>query len=89
MRTPYVLFFILSIVIIRSVGAPRCTNHPSPTNCKYGTVQDWCRNEVCAKGPREACGSGNWWENDRCTQGTYCACGFCSGCTVSLECWFC
>lgn len=90
MKVAAIFTILLSAVLVKNgFSAPRCNKSSSPpTNCKYGTVLDWCRNEVCAKGPREAC-SGNWWENDRCTHGTYCACGFCSGCSATLECWFC
>ncbi|XP_064115649.1 neuroparsin-A-like [Macrobrachium nipponense] len=76
------LFFVL-LLLQNSEGAPRCTQHdrPPPEKCTYGTVLDWCRNEVCAKGPGETCG-GHFWEQGKCGEGTFCSCGTCTGCSV-------
>ncbi|XP_042878930.1 neuroparsin-A-like [Penaeus japonicus] len=70
-------------------GTPVCPGTREPqqdlSKCKYGIVKDWCRNNVCAKGPRETCG-GRWLENGRCGLGMYCRCGHCAGCSSSLDC---
>ncbi|XP_045591875.1 neuroparsin-A [Procambarus clarkii] len=88
--TTTVLVVVVVIFLQGTAGAPRCSRQGGrapPHNCKYGTVSDWCGNPVCAKGPGETCG-GEWGENGACGAGTYCSCGFCSGCSANLECWF-
>ncbi|KAK3862078.1 hypothetical protein Pcinc_032025 [Petrolisthes cinctipes] len=86
-----ILFLIVVVFLNVGMAAPRCEtegNIRPDGDCKYGTVLDWCRNVVCAKGPGETCGD-EWWERGQCTPGTYCACGRCHGCSANLECHFC
>nr|AHX39208.1 neuroparsin [Metapenaeus ensis] len=86
--TVFVLGIFLSTQYV--AGAPSCpTNvqNVDPATCKHGTVEDWCRNTVCAKGPGEECG-GDWNEHGKCGDGMYCACGHCSGCNTNLVCWY-
>ncbi|KAG7172726.1 neuroparsin-A-like [Homarus americanus] len=90
-----ILFTIVIVSIFFfniSEAAPSCDGHGTrtePTDCDYGSFQDWCGNNVCAKGPGQRCG-GEWWENDDCGHGMYCAnCGNCAGCSVGIQCWFC
>ncbi|KAK7086389.1 hypothetical protein SK128_025327, partial [Halocaridina rubra] len=84
-------FFFLTLILLQlwwCEGAPRCSHHDlaSPEKCTYGTVRDWCRNQVCAKGPGEACG-GLFLERGKCGDGTFCSCGICSGCSsITSEC---
>ncbi|XP_037790476.1 neuroparsin-A-like [Penaeus monodon] len=93
-RPAGLLFVALACVILVTVhdteAAPSCgptRTHVDASTCKHGTVEDWCRNRVCAKGPGEECG-GEWGELGKCGGGMYCSCGFCSGCNTNLECWF-
>ncbi|XP_042239197.1 neuroparsin-A-like [Homarus americanus] len=81
--TFFVTYFCLVLLFQEAAAAPRCDSHdsPAPTNCKYGTVRDWCRNGVCAKGPGESCG-GYWYEYGKCGGGTFCLCGTCIGCST-------
>ncbi|KAK8732351.1 hypothetical protein OTU49_007046 [Cherax quadricarinatus] len=78
-----VTFYCLVLLFQEAAAAPRCNTHdrPPPSNCKYGTVRNWCRNGVCAKAPGESCG-GHWYEHGKCGIGTFCLCGVCIGCST-------
>ncbi|XP_071540498.1 uncharacterized protein [Panulirus ornatus] len=81
-----ITFFVasccLALLIQEATAAPTCKerDQPAPSDCTFGVATDWCRNEVCAKGPGERCG-GVWWEEGKCGLGTSCSCGICTGCS--------
>ncbi|CAL4101468.1 unnamed protein product, partial [Meganyctiphanes norvegica] len=73
-------------------AAPNCDDsympNTIPSRCKFGIAQDWCRRQVCAKGPGEQCG-GRWLQHGTCGAGLYCACNRCTGCSpVTLDCFY-
>ncbi|KAK8721489.1 hypothetical protein OTU49_012745 [Cherax quadricarinatus] len=81
---------LLLLLLQNTVASPICPERNEITEedlnkCKYGVVLGWCGNAVCGKGPAETCGG--WWdENGICGEGMYCVCGYCAGCTTTLEC---
>ncbi|XP_050732775.1 neuroparsin-A-like [Eriocheir sinensis] len=83
------LLFLLTMPFREVSAAPRCREYdrPAPTNCKYGTSKDWCKNGVCAKGPGEPCGGYQRRDGD-CGEGMRCVCGRCRGCSpVDRKCF--
>ncbi|CAL4064586.1 unnamed protein product, partial [Meganyctiphanes norvegica] len=86
------LFFFSCLQFWETSGAPNCELEAGDPinikNCKFGVALDWCRQQVCAKGPGESCG-GRWRQHGTCGTGTYCECSRCTGCSpVTLECFY-